>query len=222
MGGMKWDTEKRAADYDDQAVRAIPGMDLFYSAVTDVIPPQSRRVLELGCGTGILTTQIRKTRPETALVCIDNSAAMLAVAREKSGLAGVTLMKGDIRNPWPTGPYDAVVSTFCLPVLEPDEQQAVLKRAYHALRDGGVCITGCVARPPTAEEEQRQLTRWEGLMQDAGLDPGEVRRQRASWDEARARIPTVDGFREMLAKAGFTRMWCPYHAVVYAVFVGVR
>ncbi|WP_165075518.1 class I SAM-dependent methyltransferase [Methanogenium sp. MK-MG] len=219
---MKWDTEKRAAQYDDLAARTVPDMKHFYATVTDALPEQSMRVLELGCGTGLLTARIRKAHPEAAVICIDSSPAMLAVARQKPELEDVTWMQGDIRDPWPTGPFDAVVSTFCLLALEPDGQRTVLKRAYRTLRPGGVCITGCVVRPATAEEEKCQLARWETFMQDAGLDPEEVRRQRASWDGARARIPTPDGFREMLREAGFTRIRCPYHRGLYTVFVAER
>lgn len=218
----KWDLEEMAVAYDELAAKTVPDMDRFYGAVTDAFPEQSERVLELGCGTGILTARIRRTHPDTAVICIDNSKAMLAAARQKPELEVVTLMQGDIREPWPDGPFDAVVSTFCLPALEPDEQRRVLGRAYDNLRPGGVCITGCVVRPPTAEEEQRCLARWERFMEDAGLEPEEIRRQLASWDGARPRIPTQEGFRKMLAAAGFVTIRCPYHHDLYAVFVAER
>jgi len=217
--------ETMAVPYDDLSVRTIPDMESFYTAVTVALPEmreESNRVLELGCGTGLLTVRIRRTHPEAVVICIDSSPAMLAIARQKPELDFVTLTPGDIRDPWPEGPYGAVMSTFCLPALEPDVQLAVLKRAYDVLGDGGVCITGCVVRPKTAEEEQHQLARWVTFMQGAGLNPKEVRRQRASWDGARARIPTVEGFWEMLEEAGFTQIRCPYHVGLYAVFVGVR
>ena len=218
----KWDLEKLATEYDDIAAKTVPDMEQFYGAVTDALPEESEKVLELGCGTGILTKRIRQTHPDTAVTCIDSSEAMLAAARQKPELSGVTLIQGDIREPWPDGPYDAVASTFCLLALEPDEQRSVLKRAYDSLRPGGVCITGCVVRPPSAEEEKRFLARWETFMQDVGLEPEEIQRQRLSWDDARARIPTPDGFREMLTEAGFTRIRCPYDRGLYAVFVAVR
>lgn len=218
----KWDLETLATEYDDIAAKTVPDMEQFYGAATDALPEESEKVLELGCGTGILTARIRRTHPDAAVTCVDRSAAMLAAARQKPELSGISLTQGDIRDPWPDGPYDAVASTFCLLALEPDEQRAVLKRAYDILRPGGVCITGCVVRPKTAEEEQRLLDEWETFMQDAGLEAKEIRRQRLSWDAARARIPTPDGFREMLAEAGFTKIRCPYYAGLYAVFVGIR
>jgi tRNA (cmo5U34)-methyltransferase len=220
--GMQWDYGKQAAEYDELAARTIPDMERFYRTVTDALPERGGGVLELGCGTGLLTARIRKTRPEAAITCIDRSPAMLGIARKKPELDGVTWTEGDIRDPWPAGPYDAVVSTFCLLALEPDGQRAVLEKAYRALRPGGVCITGCVVRPEDAEEEERLLVRWEAFMRDAGLDPAEIRRQRASWDGARARIPTLEGFSGLLEAAGFSRIRCPYHRGLYAVVVAVR
>lgn len=93
---------------------------------------------------------------------------------------------------------------MCLPALEPDEQQAALRRAYGVFRPSGVYITGSVIKPPTAEEERHQFARWKASLQDAGLNPAEVEQHRAIWDEARAQIPTPDRLREMLTKAGFT------------------
>ena len=221
-GDMKWDTETMVANYDNLTARTVPDMEFFYRSVTDSLPKESMRVLELGCGTGLLTTQIRKNRPDTDVICIDSSPAMVAVGQQKPELAGVSWILEDIREPWPDGPYDAVVSSLCLIALQPGEQHTVLGHACRALRPGGVCITGCVVRPPTTEEEKRQLARWETFMQDAGLDPEEIRRQRASWDGARARIPMAEGFREMLEEAGFTQVRCPYHRGLYAVFVAER
>jgi ubiquinone/menaquinone biosynthesis C-methylase UbiE len=219
---MQWNTRERAAEYDELAARTVPDREHFYTAVTDALPERTGRVLELGCGTGLLTARIRKKRPETAVTCIDRSATMLAVARQKPELRGVTWIRGDIRDPWPAGPYDAVASTFCLFALEAGEQRAVLRQAYRVLRPGGVCITGCVVRPEAAEEEKHQLARFEAFMRDAGLDPGEIRRQLEAWDGARERIPTLDGFIGLLEAAGFSRIRCPYHRGLYAVVVAVR
>ncbi|WP_062397250.1 hypothetical protein [Methanogenium cariaci] len=61
---MQWNTEKRAAHYDDLAARTIPDRDLFYRTVTDALPDESEHVLELGCGTGLLTARICSTHPK--------------------------------------------------------------------------------------------------------------------------------------------------------------
>jgi len=215
-------TQEQAAAYDELAAKTIPDMEGFYGAVTDALPEDGGPILELACGTGILTTRIRKTHPDATLTCIDRSSEMLAIAREKPETTSATLIEGDVLDPWPDGPYDAIVSTFCIIAFAPDVQATVLRRIHTALRPGGVCITGCSVRPEDPAEEERLLDEWVAFMQDAGLDPAEILRQRASWTAAGDHIPTPDAFRALLTHAGFTRIRCPYHEGLYAVFVGER
>lgn len=219
---MKWTTKQQAAAYDDLTRKTVPNLEAFYGAVTDALPKDGKQFLELACGTGILTTRIRKKHPDAALTCIDRSPAMLAIARQKPDAAGATLLEGDALNPWPDGPYDAVVSTFCIIAFDHDVQASLLRRIHAVLRPGGVCITGCSVRPKDPAEEGRLLDAWEAFMQDAGLDPAEIRRQRESWTAAGDHIPTPDAFRTLLKRAGFTRIRCPYHEGLYAVFVAER
>lgn len=220
--GMKKNTEPRAEEYDDLAARTIPDFELFYATVVAALPEESTTVLELGCGTGILTARIRTAHPAATVTCIDRSSAMLAVARRKPGLKGVSFIESDFRDTWPAGPYDAVISTFCLFALEPDDLQATITRAYQVLRPGGVFVTGCVFRPAKRKEETRYLARWEAFMRDTGLDASEIRRELAAWDGARARIPTRDLFGTMLETAGFFRTRWPYSEGLYSVVVAER
>lgn len=219
---MQQDTEPRAEDYDDLAARTIPDFDLFYATVADALPETCEKVLELGCGTGILTARIRNAYPAAAVTCIDSSPAMLAVAREKPELEVVSFIGGDIRGPWPAGPYDAVVSAFCLIALDPEERQATITRAYDVLRPGGVFVTGCVFRPERREEEMQFIADWERFMRNAGLDAAEIRRELTSWDGARGRIPTREMFLTMLEAAGFGRIRWPYLKGLYGVVVAER
>jgi tRNA (cmo5U34)-methyltransferase len=218
----QWESDERAAAYDTLAARTVPAGERLYDAVATAIPEKSGRVLELGCGTGLLTARIRQARPAAAVTCIDSSPAMLAVARQKPALESVTFVGQDIRAPWPGGPYDAVVSMFCLFALERNEQRQMLERARRTLRRGGVCVTGAVFRPETIREEAAALAAWERFMRRSGLDPAEIRRQLAAWDGARHRIPTRDEFCAMLKTAGFTGIRCQYHDGLYGVMVGVR
>lgn len=219
---MSRTAKEQAAAYDDLTAKTIPDMETFYGAVTAALPKAGGQILELACGTGILTTRIRKAYPIATLTCIDRSPEMLAVAREKPDVAGTTLIEGDILDPWPDGPYDAVVSTFCIFAFVPNVQITLLRRVYASLCPGGICVMGCVVRPESSEEEELLLDEWEVFMQDAGLDPEDIRQQRESWIAAGDRILTPDAFHEILRTAGFTRIRCPYHQGLYAVFVAKR
>ena len=58
---------------------------------------QKIEILELGSGTGFLTSLIRKERPDARITCIDRNPEMLAMAKEKPELQEkVTFIEGDI------------------------------------------------------------------------------------------------------------------------------
>lgn len=56
----------------------------------------TRRILDLGCGTGILTVTL--AAPGRVVVGVDPSPAMITYARQRSGAAGVAWVEGDSRD----------------------------------------------------------------------------------------------------------------------------
>ena len=68
------------------------------------------RVLELGVGTGETTKRVLARHPEATVVGIDESAVMLAKAREELPAERVELRAGRLEDALPEGPFDLVVS----------------------------------------------------------------------------------------------------------------
>ena len=96
------------------------------------------RVLEVACGTGVVTRYLRERLPANArLVASDFSEAMLSFAQRKlSALAGIEWMQADAAAlPFPDGSFDAVVCQFGL-MFVPD-QAAAVHEAYRVLSPGG-------------------------------------------------------------------------------------
>ncbi len=73
-----------------------------------------RRVLEIACGTGILTQQLRAAlAPATHLVATDLNPPMLEIARSKRAMDGVEWRQADGTSlPFADGAFDAVVCQF--------------------------------------------------------------------------------------------------------------
>ena len=69
-------------------MRLIPACESFYRWAVDLIPPRARRIVELGAGSGILTTLIRAAFPEAAIHLIDFSEPMLDLARQRFAADG--------------------------------------------------------------------------------------------------------------------------------------
>jgi ubiquinone/menaquinone biosynthesis C-methylase UbiE len=100
------------------------------------------RVLDLGCGTGAATfVAADLVGPGGSVVGVDHSPEALARARVRAaqrGLAQVQFIEGDIHDPAPGGPFDAIVEQLTL-WLVPDPAE-VLRRQATVLRPGGLVV----------------------------------------------------------------------------------
>jgi SAM-dependent methyltransferase len=100
------------------------------------------RVLDLGCGAGDVTfVAADLVGPDGSVVGVDRSTEALAQARlraERRGLAQVQFAEGDINDPAPGGPFDAIVERLVLWAV-PDPA-ALLRRQATVLRTGGLVV----------------------------------------------------------------------------------
>ncbi|MDI2033120.1 class I SAM-dependent methyltransferase [Paenarthrobacter nitroguajacolicus] len=75
--------------------------------------PEASRVVDLGCGTGILATMIARKQPKAQVIATDQSAAAVASARGTalaSGLAGrITVLHDDAMSSLPASSVDLIL-----------------------------------------------------------------------------------------------------------------
>ncbi len=98
--------------------------------------PESRSLLEVGCGTGFVLTGVRQARPSMRLVGGDPALEALAFARQR--LPGVELVQLDARRLPFTGEFD-VVGAFDV-IEHIDEDELALASIRDAARPGGGVI----------------------------------------------------------------------------------
>ncbi|HLN69452.1 MAG TPA: class I SAM-dependent methyltransferase [Streptosporangiaceae bacterium] len=100
------------------------------------------RVLDLGCGAGdVAFVAADLVGPEGSVIGVDRSPQALARARLRAGQRGLTRVEfaaGDIHDPAPGGPFDAIVGRLIL-MYVPDPA-AVLRRQATVLRAGGLVV----------------------------------------------------------------------------------
>lgn len=97
------------------------------------------RVLDAGCGDGLLTLSLAKRHQEWALVGVDRRGDLLEGARERAiarGLGNVRFQPADLTEPLPEASFDAVVALECLHEI-PDDA-AALRTMAAALEPGGL------------------------------------------------------------------------------------
>ena len=111
-------------------------------------PP--RRILEIGCGTGLLTEQLRERFPAAEVHALDISPAMIAVARQRwRGAARVRWHVGDVRRYRPAGHFDLIVSNCALHWAAP--LAPVFRRLARWLMPGGRLCAALMLRGTLAE-----------------------------------------------------------------------
>jgi trans-aconitate methyltransferase len=112
---------------DDHSFVYEYGSDL----VDDLEPTADERILDLGCGTGHLTSEIADSG--ATVVGIDRSVEMIDTAR--TTYPECTFVRADATAFAPEEPFDAVFSNAALHWI--DDQDAVLETVRNALRPGG-------------------------------------------------------------------------------------
>jgi len=126
-----WD--KQARNYDRQM--GVWDRRLFRDSRSWICGQATGQILEVGVGTGL---NLPFYPPDSQLIGIDASPAMLAVARQRAVDLGakVDLREGDAqRLDFPDGSFDTVVGTFVLCAI-PDDR-AALMQMWRVLKPGG-------------------------------------------------------------------------------------
>lgn len=130
-----WDPQ-RHLDHPDPRTR--PFHDLL-ARVPD-LPRHPARIMDLGCGTGSVTTLLAARWPDAHITGLDNSAESIraahAFAGETAGGGRIAFRHGDIGGWTPAEPFDLIISSAALQwiVDHPDR----FERWSRTLTPGGV------------------------------------------------------------------------------------
>jgi len=156
MGIMNFSKEicnafhQRASDYETAAVaqRAI-GTQLFERLSYLKIEP--RYVLDLGCGTGLLTKQLKKYYPKAVVVGVDFAHAMLCEAQSHQGWrTHPEWLRADMHAlPFTNGLFDLVFSNQVFH-WSPD-YPALIREVNRVMNPGG-CLMFSTVGPDTFQE----------------------------------------------------------------------
>jgi len=210
-----------AAEQYDQIIRSIvPSQPMLLSTIVDYLPPDSRNVLELGCGTGILTGMVREACPDAEITGIDLSSEMLTMASAKPGLKGVRFLAQDLRDIWPAGCYDAIITSLCLHHVLPAERVTVARRAARALVPGGRFICGDIFGAEHDWEERVLREIWCRGMRRGGAPDDVITGMIAQREKHMPTFTTVSWFRDMLIESGFGRVMVPFTSGFVGLVVG--
>jgi tRNA (cmo5U34)-methyltransferase len=213
--------DAHATGYDDELRRRlIPPYDAFYGTAVAALEEAGTvaRVLDLGAGTGLLAAAVATSHPQAELVLVDGAPAMLERARRRlEGAARASFHVGDLRDPFPSGPFDAVVSALAIHHLDDAGKRALFARVHAALRPGGAFVNAEQVLGETPAQEADWLDWHRERSIAAGV--GEAEWRAAEERLAADRCATVPDQLAWLRAAGFVSVTAPLHDHRFAVLV---
>jgi SAM-dependent methyltransferase len=106
-------------------------------AIRPLLPPDTRLLVDVACGTAIVSTRLRA--PGRTVVGVDRSAGMLAHAGPR--LDGAAVRGDAARLPLRPGSADAVTVMWLLHLVDDALVEAVVAECARVLRPGGVLVT---------------------------------------------------------------------------------
>lgn len=155
---LEWQFHFDPRSYAEMIHADIPVYDDFQEAVAGATGTGASRVLELGTGTGETARRLLARHPDAMLVGVDESASMLAAAREALPGDRVSLQVAAIEQPLPEGPFDVVASALCVHHLEGASKRDLFARVHSVLAPGGVFVLGDVIVPADPADAVTSLT----------------------------------------------------------------
>ena len=116
------------------------------------IQPQ-HNILDLGCGTGMLTLMIKNRHPDARVRGLDGDSKALAIARRKAEAANdeVVFDKGFSYDlPYPDAAFDRVLSSLVFHHLTHQRKVETLHEVRRILKPGGTLFIVDFGKPATA------------------------------------------------------------------------
>jgi ubiquinone/menaquinone biosynthesis C-methylase UbiE len=146
-GPNRWFFDLWSRFYDLRLVQRLTYRPVHDAVLRALVERPGRRVLDIGCGTGLLAARIAETLPAARVVGCDFSNGMLRHAAAHDGAARrIRWVQGDaVRLPFRDATFDTVVSTEAFHWF-PD-QPAALAQFHRVLQPGGRLLVGLVNPP---------------------------------------------------------------------------
>jgi tRNA (cmo5U34)-methyltransferase len=146
----KWQTTELAKTFLEGVRGAIPGANFQLEVLNKIISvwcPQPSKILDLGCGDGVIGRMLLDVHPTAHMVFADFSKPMLEALQRQIGTdQQATVIKTDfatpawVRNLEAEKPFDVIVSGFAIHHQPDDRKKELYAVIYGLLNKGGVFL----------------------------------------------------------------------------------
>lgn len=229
QGDLSIQTQRIKNHFDDAATRfdtfiqnLIPHYSDMVEIITEIIPfDENDRfdVIDLGCGTGTISHNIRQKFKNVEITCMDISESMLEIAKEKVG-TDISCLCGDLNTFSFPKKFDVIVSSLALHHLETDEAKyKMYEKIYQNLNKDGIFINLDILLASTPAIQDLYLKKWVAFMEEY-VPTAEVHEKWLPNYYADDRPTSLLTHIHLMEKAGFSETDVIFKYFNYAVFCG--
>jgi len=207
----------RVDEYDARIRTFIPDYEDMLDAAAAALPQSTRRLVDLGTGTGALAARCLTYAPRARLVGIDADPAVLRVAADRLGARATFVTGSFLRVLLP--PCDAATASFALHHVRTRRAKARLYRTIRtSLESGGIMISVDCHPARDRRTADRQHHAWHQHLERT-YSPGDATRFLRIWAKEDTYVPLADEL-ELMRHARFKPevLW---RKGAFAVLVGL-
>lgn len=213
-----------AKAYDSKRRKFISCFDDYYinstKFIADIIK-QPNWVLDLGAGTGLLTSFWYREFPNANYVLDDISVEMLNMAKERFNDAlNVDYATVDYNEALPNGNFDTVISALSIHHLDDNEKQSLFNRVFERLPKGGVFVDYDMFNADTREMTDSFNRYWENSVLNCKLPIADIEH----WQRGRSidKECSISEEISMLKNSGFSNVNCIYSNLKFGVVMAIK
>ena len=233
--GTRWSEKDFAYRYLEEADfrildrrRLLDILKSFYKHFLGVA--EGKRVLDLGCGDGILIHELLGIDDSISATLIDGSEDMLNRARERlAGFPNICFLRASFQEllttsiPLPN--FDLVVSSLAIHHLASSEKKSLFGFIHSHLVHGGYFVNIDIVRSPAEALEMWYIELWRQWMieKETGLNPGsscEGVIQSCQEKAHYSRLDTLSDQLNALDDIGYVDVDCFYKHGIFTVYGG--
>ena len=165
----------QADNYIELMTKLVPNYMEGQVTIIDSIPFEKTKpikVLDLGCGNGILSQILLKKFPNANIVGFDITSEMLDIYKKKltSYTNKFETIQGDFKVDDFGSNYDVILSGLTLQHLNSEERQKMYRRVYDSLNDEGIYITRDIIIGENDTNTNDLYNKWIDYMNQCGED----------------------------------------------------
>lgn len=204
-------------------VTATVGTRFFLELRTRLTPyevmasrlPRAGKILDVGCGHGILSLVLVLDASERRVEGVDHDPARIRLARAAAeGLPNLAFREGNALAALGPGELDGISVIDVLHYFSASEQERILGELFRALKPGGILIFREV------DPQGGLISGWNRFYEKIATATGFTRSEKAS----NLHFRSPEGWRQALAAAGFgpSSERCSHPLFADILFIGIK